>query len=732
MKLHPLRIITIAIITLLLGSGIDFVADLETTLGLDSLFRIRGNRATPDAVVIVAMDEASENRLGVGRDLTRWRGFHAKLIHELQTQGAVLIAFDLQFIAAHPDQDSELAAAIQSAGNVLLSECVQKLRQGVEDFFGRDECSQTNQQPFVQKEAGQAQDLSEQLVAMRKVPPLALLANAALDAAPFSLSNHAEDETIHEVLTFLDPLAETPTLPVVAWLHYLHRIQALSDVNLPAPISAWLTGQRRHCPENGLANLPIPNDLSNRLYAVICQGDSRYLDFYGPPQTLNMVSYSDVYDGNITGLAGKAVFVGKANRQFSPGKIDYFQSPFKDIHSGKMAGVEILATQFANLLEGRFITSPLPPSLMLAGFGLMLGLLMTGFSGVWGLLLSLIATLAYLGLAVWLFGRNGIWLPVAVPVLIQLPLAWMLALVGSRRDLLHERQRILAFASRVFPQWMPLLSSSPGEWYPEPDNGEMATERDICGICLATDIEGYTSLSAQHTPHEMWELLNAYYQVLGQPVIANQGIITDVVGDAMMSVWYDLPIAEQRLAGCLTALEMQQAVDTFNQASTLGSLATRIGIHEGDMTLGGLDTGKGCHYSVIGDTVNTASRIQGVNKYLGTRILATACVTSGLTELLYRPVGVFRVVGRDEPLELMEILGKPSPANQTQSALFPEFANALDLFQQSQWQAAACGFQNILNAYGQDGPTRFYLNLAETYQQNPPQQWDGVVTLEGK
>ena len=735
MKRHFPRAFTIALITLLLGSGINFLSALEATLGLDTLFQIRGKRLPPAEVVVVAMDEASETRLGLGQDLTRWRGFHARLIQELQHQGAAIIVFDLQFMVSHPDHDPAFARAMQQAGNVLLTDCVQKLRRGVEDFYGRDECSEGNQAPFVQREGGQEQ-LSEQLVAMRKIPPTPLLAKSALDHAPFYLTNDAENFTIREGWTFLDSLAETPTLPVLTWLYYLQRTGALQGITRSdIPFSAWLTERRRQCPvspDNDSKSSPEKSGLKNRMDKLICLDDSRYLDFYGPPQTLRMESYSDVYEGKVTDLQGKVVFVGKANRKFSPGKSDYFQTPFSDTRSGKMAGVEIMATQFANLLENRFVEARLAPGLLLVTFGLAVGLLLAQFAGLLGIAASLLASTAYVGLSVWCFNRSGLWLPVAVPLLIQLPVSWLISLLWSRRDLLNERKRILAFVRRVFPQWIPFVPASPGQWYPEKGTAQLTSERDVSGLCLATDIEGYTTVAAHHTAHQMWELLNSYYQVLGHPVSSHDGIIADVTGDAMMAVWIDLPVATQRLAACLAALEMELAVERFNETSSVDRLPTRIGLHEGDMTLGRLDAGEGSHYRAIGDTVNTASRIQGFNKFLGTHILASATIAASLSNVICRPVGTFRLVGREEPIELIEIVGLEDNVSVSKNAICKKFAHGLSAFQQGQWMNAAVSFQRLLDGHGYDGPSRFYLNLALAYQKHPPQEWEGVVTLDEK
>jgi adenylate cyclase len=740
LKFHLLRASAIALITFLLGTGVYKLTSLETSLGLDSLFQLRGTRPPPAEVVVVAMDETSESQLGVGQDLTRWRGFHAKLIQDLHRQGAALVVFDLQFIEPHPDDDPAFAAAMREAGNVLVTDCVQKLRRGVEDFYGRDECSGGNQIPFVQSVGKQEQPLSEQLISMRKIVPTPDLARSALDHAPFYLANDAENSTIREGWMFLDDLAETPTLPVVAWLYYLQQTSGITGVTQPTyPLSAWLTEQRRQC----LSGLDKPSTFTlfpqeeevpkNFLNKVICLEDARYIDFYGAPQTFRMESYSAVYEGKVANLQGKVVFVGKANRKFSPGKTDYFQTPFTDTRSGKMAGVEIMATQFANLLENRVIQPPFVPALLLVAYGLVVALLLTQFAGISGIAASLLFSGAYAGLAVSCFARYGLWLPVAVPLLIQLPISWLLSLLWSRRDLLMERKRILAFVRRVFPQWMPFLPSSPGQWYPEQGTVKLTSERDVCGLCLATDIEGYTTVAAQHTPHEMWELLNAYYQVLGYPVSSNNGIIADVTGDAMMAVWIDLPVATQRLAACLAALEMELEVERFNEASNVGRLPTRIGLHEGEMTLGRLDAGEGSHYRAIGDTVNTASRIQGVNKYLGTQILASAAIITGLGNvIIYRSVGVFRLVGRAEPLELMEIVGKEADVSASNHALYQQFNRGLSVFQQGRWSDAIASFQTLLDKHGNDGVTRFYLDLALAYQKNPPLEWKGVVTLDGK
>jgi adenylate cyclase len=277
-----------------------------------------------------------------------------------------------------------------------------------------------------------------------------------------------------------------------------------------------------------------------------------------------------------------------------------------------------------------------------------------------------------------------------------------------------------------------LIPALPGQWYPEKTTGTQSNDREVNGLCLATDIEGYTAMASQHAPQEIWGLLKSYYQVLGYPVSANKGIIANIQGDAMMALWIDSPPDVQRQAACLAALEIELAVERFNETSRIGRLPTRIGLHEGNMVLGSGESGGFRFYNPFGDAVNTASRIEGVNKFLGTKILASASFATSLSTIVTRPVGVFRLKGREESLALLEIVGTEADVSKAQHAKFQIFSLGLAAFGQGDWDSAVISFQNVLSTYGEDGPSRFYLKLALAYQHSPPEHWDGIVTLDEK
>jgi adenylate cyclase len=739
-----LRSTILAIITAILGLSIDFLTDFESAQGLGILFNARGMRPPPSEVVIIAMDEKTEERFGIGQNLDLLRSFHGQLIMELHKQHAAFVVFDLQFTASHPDHDPSIAEAMRQAGNVLLADCVQKfeLVAGTGAASGLEQCydeNNRNNKPTSSSAIAPTQpELAEGLAVWSKTPPTAGLAQFSLDHAPFYLSYDAHHPTVGEAWIFIDPLANTPTLPVVTWLYYLQHIGALHGIVQPdIPFSDWLAGQRRHClaaKMQSSAGILDATELGQHIHRVFCREDSHFIDFYGPQQTLRMVSYSDVVDRKIKDLEGKVVFIGKANSSSASGNEDYFLTPFAD-RSGRMAGVEIMATQFANLLENRSVFPPLPMMIVLMAFAWIVCVLLVVFSGLKGLLASALFSGIYAGLALFGFARYGVWLPLVVPLLIQLPAAWLVSLFWSQRDLLVERKKILNFVSQVSPEWFDYVPAA--QERPLPAVIGPAPDRYINGVCLLTDIKDYTIMLEHQPLAQSFDLLKKYYQVLGAPVYSHQGVIANIQSDAMMALWFDLEGDSQRQEACLAALEIQLEVERFNQASSFNPLPTRIGIYEGDMVLGSGRAGEFIFTNPFGNPTNRASRIEGVNKHLGTKILASAAIASGLDRIVYRDVGYFRVVGISEAINLVEIVGLESAVDASIRAMHKHFTLGLEAFQQGLWAEAATHFngaleQPVTESQMADGPSRFYLNFIRTHQGMPPAGWEGVVTLEGK
>ena len=712
MKAIFLRPVLIAVIAFLTGCIVDEGFRIETRLGLDALFHLRGVRTPPENVVIVAIDEVSDKEYDIGTNFTLWRGKHAGLIKALHDQDAALILFDFYFSDAQADVDPQLSKAMREAGNVLAVDCVQTVRNG----WGL---------------CGHKPQLTKPI---EIYPPTPKLAVSLLDHAPFFLGDDAGNYVVRQSWAFL---GNTPTLPVLAWLHTQDGKGNLPNISHQShPLSEWVSGQRKQCPSQDNRQTPtVPKKLSleHCIDDVICGGESRFIDYYGPPKTLKMVSYSDVREGRASGFKGKTVFVGQVPRKTLPG-VDSFVTPFTDTDSGKMAGVEVMATQYANLLEGRRIAPPLPFGFVMALFGLIVSVVLTQFSGLKGIVASALISGAYSGLAVWCFSQNGYWLPVAVPLLVQLPIACFLSLYGSRLDQLAETKKLKAIIEEVTAENNRLINQFIGQLNPaNPLNlslsGEALSEK-VSGVCLVSDIEHFTELAEKMPPELLLWQLRDYFKALGAIVSSHGGKIANIAGDGMVAIWVDPTVAGQHRSACLATLQMGQAVDRFNALSENGHLLTRFGLHVGEFAVGKV-AGDKLDENPIGDAVNTASRIEGVNKLLGTRILASASILVKDSTLMVRPVGAFLLVGKIQPIELIEIIGIQSECNKTSQAVCKHFARGLKAFRKGRWQPALAILKELQDNVGYDGPTHYYLEKF-AHHQKPPPDWQGYIKLETK
>jgi adenylate cyclase len=307
---------------------------------------------------------------------------------------------------------------------------------------------------------------------------------------------------------------------------------------------------------------------------------------------------------------------------------------------------------------------------------------------------------------------------------LQTPGALFAGLWWHYRDVGRERNRI----RQAFRHYLPerAVAALARDLHAAP-GGEL-----MHGVCLATDAAQYSALAEHMPPQELVALMNRYYEQLFQPVRRHQGFVSDIVGDAMLAVWAQVqPDAAQRAQACRAALEVAGAAEDFGRSITSVDFVTRLGLHAGTIVLGNIGTADHFEYRAVGDIVNTAARLQALNKILGTRILASRETIDGLEEFHVRPLGVFRVPGKQRPTAVVELRGYAREATDSQHALVREFTEALADFTRADFVAARDGFERLLLRSPGDGPTRYYLGLCEGYRARPPgTAWDGVVTVE--
>jgi len=270
------------------------------------------------------------------------------------------------------------------------------------------------------------------------------------------------------------------------------------------------------------------------------------------------------------------------------------------------------------------------------------------------------------------------------------------------------------------------------------------TKRHMTAIF--TDIKGFSTISEKLDPEKLVTLLNLYLSAMSDVVLGEKGTIDKFEGDAIIA-FFGAPIElpDHALRACLSAIAMKNIEKELNKKIieeniSPAPLLTRIGINTGSMVAGNMGTGNKMNYTIMGNAVNLAARLEGVNKQYGTWILAsddTIRETEG--KILVRMLDRVRVVGINEPVRLYELINTVENAGQEEKTLVEIFNQALECYETRQWKKAAEGFRDALEietklALNPDGgPSAVYLERCEKFRARPPaDDWDGVHNLTEK
>ena len=462
----------------------------------------------------------------------------------------------------------------------------------------------------------------------------------------------------------------------------------------------------------------------------------RLIDYYGPSRTVPTVSlYQALEPGQYLPpgfFKDKIVFVG-ASLVAAAGPTEFkdsFGTPFRGGTHGNTFGAEIHATLAANLLEARRIV-PAPPWLITAM------LLLLPFTATLAFIylrpvaaaLSLVAfELAPAAAAYLAFARQGVWIPVLIASVVQLPVAYVVSVLWYYVTTVREREKIKrAFAFYLSPNMIRRITESPGEL-------NLGGE-EITGTAMFTDIKGFTSIAEGITAPQTAALLNEYFSVATGHVFETGGTLIKYIGDAIFAIWgAPLPMEDHATQACRAALGMTHLQDSMKDRPA-GKLVTRIGVHTGSMLVGNLGSAQRFDYTAIGDTINLTARLEGLNKTFGTRALVseeTLAATGGA--LITRLVGRVQVVGRARAVAIHELLGLQGEATRPGREALDVFAEALTAYYARRFREAADAFTRVRELCGgTDGPSDLYLGLIAGYEAEPPPgEWDGVLLMTTK
>lgn len=268
-------------------------------------------------------------------------------------------------------------------------------------------------------------------------------------------------------------------------------------------------------------------------------------------------------------------------------------------------------------------------------------------------------------------------------------------------------------------------------------------ERRVMTV-LFCDMKGFTGLSEGMTPKGLVKVMNHYLSTMSGPIRSHRGIIDKYIGDAIMSYWGPpfTENGEQARLACLAAVEMVQRGATLRTelpellgVRTIPSDCTiRIGIATGEVLVGSIGSEFMMSYTVMGDAVNLASRLEGANKIYGSTSLASeATIKAAGDAVEVREIDRVVVVGQTNPEAVFEIMGRKDELGENQLQLRARYAEGLAAYRARRWDDARRGFDAALEAVPGDGPSIALARRVEQFQANPPPaDWDGAWRLDQK
>lgn len=715
--------------------------NLDTDVGLRVFYHVRGPLPPPSDVMIVNMSRRSADRLDLSSNYSDWpRSLHISLIKRLSERGAAVIVFDVLFKRKRlPDVDAQLGDAIAKSGRTILFQSM-----------GRDAILRRDKK------------LKIRMVTESIVSPIDEIAYGAAALSPFPLPR--VPNRVDQFWTFKSSIGTVPTMPLVAlqvWAlqspEFAQKVSQYAGAETHNYISTYLGSKRHHADLARLMiqlrrislekparrtgrNMPIdsapdsalPEDKKARIWRALFDSykgpDSHFINYYGPPGTIRTIPYDRVLAAPKLkpdpDFQGKVVFVG-VSELTTTDKKEGFHTIFSRGDGVELSGVEIAATALANLLHGNMLKHLDDRSTAAAifAFGLLVAAIATLLSGIRGAITSIGFGGFYFAVAQYAFTKYNLLLPTMVPLLIQLPAVVLLGLLAQyvfAKRLGDNLERGIQYYVTSPSARRLALGKAP----------EVSTEL-VNGVCLITDLQGYTPLSESLSLDALAEVTSQYYDVAGRPVENHGGHIFRYSGDGMLCAWTPKTFkndSDMRLNACLAALEIEKQIDSYNLENALNQrsirLSIRIGLHSGEFVMG--NVGGGHHYeeSVLGDVINTASRIEMLNKYLKTKILVSGPVSAELTTLDFRNVGNFQVAGKSNALPIFELVAAP-----VQSEFCCEFEEMLKLYRSENWQEAAQKLDQLLSIYPDDGPTMYYRDICDRYLKSPPSRGAGVAVM---
>jgi class 3 adenylate cyclase/CHASE2 domain-containing sensor protein len=369
--------------------------------------------------------------------------------------------------------------------------------------------------------------------------------------------------------------------------------------------------------------------------------------------------------------------------------------------------------------------------IIILGFGLLMGLIVPKLGPIKGAIVVIVLLGSYLFTAQYLFNTKGIIVDVLGSVT-ALIIGYLSITVHNFFSEEKEKKMIRGMFSRY------VTKSVVDELIKNPDMIKLGGERKILTVFFS-DVAGFTSVSEKLTPEELVALLNEYLTAMTNIVLKHDGMIDKYEGDAIMAVFgTPIPMPDHASKACYVSLEMQEELiklrEKWHQEGK-PELKVRIGLNTGPMVAGNMGAEDRLDYTVMGDSVNLGSRLEGANKQYGTYIMISEYTYEiAKNDIEVRFIDSIRVKGKELPVKVYEVLAKKEnglPENKKR--VIENFNKGMECYLKQDWKNGISYFESALAIDPEDSPSKVYVERCKEFMVNPPPlDWDGVYVMKTK
>jgi adenylate cyclase len=360
---------------------------------------------------------------------------------------------------------------------------------------------------------------------------------------------------------------------------------------------------------------------------------------------------------------------------------------------------------------------------------LLAALLIWKMTPVYSLITGTVFLIVLVGADMGVFVGTGLYFP---PVIPMFSLFFTFIALTAVQFIRTARDR--AYIRNAFSHY--LSTDVINDLLSDPDKLSLGGDKKYM-TALFTDVRGFSTISEQLDPKELVGLLNLYLTEMSDIILDHKGTIDKYEGDAIIC-FFGAPIeyTDHAERACLSAIRMKKVEKDLNRRFVEEQLSpapvlTRVGINTGEMVVGNMGTAQKMDYTIMGNSVNLAARLEGVNKQYGTWILVSETTfKEGGPKIVGRRLDRVRVVGIKEPVRLYELVDEKSSIDSSTMEALEIFHNGLEAFEAREWKKARGIFRQVLDILPDDGPARFYIGRCDKFKKKaPPDNWDGVFNL---